>query len=667
MDNERDPNGLTPMRDTPQIEPEELVTEELMTEEELDALMAAHGSLAEETDMTLEASADPFEGLDPELRKALELDLAEDAKLMLLDEDRAAFVSDVSVYSEEGFTEPEIISVDEAAENRAKRAAEAAAAAKKAKRARRKSRPALAITVMGVPITMMHLSAAAALLVAAFFSAFFVSLNIDRTPEDLVVIGHDTVSGNDAQFTFVDQVRALGGSLIRIDRVLASPEATVFHLMHSFDTSGYNIKILDDRGDMYFKDLSGPPPGDTHELRLQPLNEGITRFALVISDPKTGRYVTFDYAFAAPLTHRPARVMAVPVTAESYAGLSFSAHDALFSAVGSNVGYRLTLNRPGSRLVVPEGLSPYLTLFEGSAVLPHRNQDDAFAALAQGMPNVIEGRIQFSPVRGLDSHLRLRADNLFEEVLLNETIPVSQLLNRTGTYQQSLPLDGHTLFLERILHSDGLYILVMHARENATGERVEVRVTATLTVANTVINSAVRSGPIGSDVLFDGREMGGHVTGASPGQAVLHIEAAQLRLPSVTLDLPLTYLDIGANADRKAIQNMIETSFESRLAYKSGQIGRAQISGFAPNVLADTSLMAFYTQQVQNPAPNASYSAQLTALSPRPDGGLNAIVRETWMASERHLANDFLLTHKITLENRQGTWVIVANEIVSQH
>ena len=482
----------------------------------------------------------------------------------------------------------------------------------------------------------------------------------------------------------------MNGSLYEIRRIVLDAHQTVFHFNHNVPFYRYNITMTDESGKRYFRDLYHleTEPTEGTALRMEPLNEGVVHFSLHISDPRRNEETTVDFAVRDGVEHVPTLHLIQPLEAGPDApGVYIQIDEVRLGSAGSSVVYNIRWPGPVRAFAFGEVQhEPNVNLIGGGNNLwPHRSDAEHVLFTAE---RTILGRQDFEPLTADVFNLNIR--NLFEVRNLNRRVEVAPLFENAEDTQYTIDLGDYVITLERFGIFGNRAVLVLHGiivedepeddpwlmladipEPNLEPVRIETRLDVDLILnvpGGEVIRleGVTRSMDLGSDIVFtldmDPEEL--NLRTIPMSNFALDIRAAHVRRPNVAVPLNVNWFTETAPEGDQILKDWVASAFMTRLAYKSGEISRGQIAGFAPQVLNNNALMQHYRQV--SGANSPLYTAQVLSMTYR-QGQYLLVVREVWSGSSNQLLTDFTLTHKVVVEvtgDEPGQWLIISNEIV---
>ncbi len=639
---------------------------------------------AEEIDAKTQVVSDLIrdeKNLDTEIEEALKKDFEESVKVQK-DED-ISFIEDVSVYDADRGDDIEIpIRI-----NKEK------FSIKKIINKIKVSRP-------------LQVILGAVMSVLVFAGSYVGALNYDFVPPNTVLIEIPSYYSNSANSIYVNQKAVFKDNILAIERLQISPSSTNFYFTDFVDVSSYNINIIDNKNKTYFLNLEhfkDMKDKENKVISMEPLDGGVKTFSLVIRDPASEEAVVYNYKFDKPFEHLPTRYLTKPISsANKDSKITATIEKGLFSSTDTYLEMKLSVNATGN--VVRLGgneTSQLVKVTEGASSVLF---DDIIYLYSDTLnEHTVYAKAKFAPVKSLGSKLDVELNNLYEVYEVNRQIPVSSLMSAYNEYNDLLMFSGYALYLERLIKAGDKFVLVLHTEDinvNVPNEivpassgfgnttprpkptprplsedekeeykRVETYLNAKLICREGFTNrfeidGEVKTAKVGSDVIFDVSEYADELAQTSLNNLYIEIQDVRFKSPNIKFKIDLERLPIRPSVTLEDQKQHIKDSFESRLKYKFGLIGKNEITGFQNDLLIKQRLMKHYEPVANGAEP--VYSVQIGPIEYESDK-IEAIVFEIWQESEKTLSADFIKEHKITAKPLESGWIIVTDEIINTH
>jgi hypothetical protein len=339
-------------------------------------------------------------------------------------------------------------------------------------------------------------------------------------------------------------------------------------------------------------------------------------------------------------------------------------HHALFDSASSQISYVIESDNISNELrFADHSAVPFIHATEGVHWLPAFTQTPAETRFDNH--NIVLGKLNFSPVRSLDSIIELTFTDVFYRYPLPfREIDLRALFSRRPE-QQRIPAGKYQLVLEGMALQGNVVVLVLHGLDE-DGRRLETRVDATLAVetetGRVVVDGECRSINIGADVLFDITEVREQLVGIPVAQYRVIIHAAEFRVPRVTVSLDLNEIHDIQGQRLTSATGLVREAFMTRLAYKAYRMTRDEIRGFSEEVLADRALMRRYNPAGSPELPR--YGMNIVSGKITENGRYIALVEEEWIAGRGEEISYMYNLHQVEAEWGLGGWVIVSNVVL---
>ncbi len=509
--------------------------------------------------------------------------------------------------------------------------------------------------------------------------------NLQRIERHSQTIAQPMQVANNANYIYLQKLEKLGDETLVIQKMLIDRMANVFYISKKINLDNYNVSLVDDKGNLYGIDLTFvknenlPQYGSTETvLRFEPLKEGVEKFTLFIHEPQTNNSAIFNLDLEHKLTQStPYRIAVSPVAKDSSLSVWAELDRAIFSSQGSIVNYRLSWSDDNNTISLGsknDRSFDNIVMQEGAkSVTPTKARANEYTF---GDKNSILGRMDFEPIRSLDSVVTISFKNLYEKINYPAEIPIGDLFFASEESPLEFNVGSKKVVFERLGKVGENYVLVLHAEdemvyavsnpEKSLDNRTEVILDAQL-VAETISGMEVvldgnnKASQIGTDILFNAKNASVFMEGIPRANYKLRISNIYFKLHEVNVDLDLSKEQMTQSRDNERFEKFITDAYRSIILYKYGKGPKENISGFSPTLLEDSSFMSSYESGSYS-GNDGEGSVQIITLSKGIEYNL-AVVQEMWK-EPGGLNKITYRTHKIVITNNQWGWEIASDEII---
>jgi hypothetical protein len=298
--------------------------------------------------------------------------------------------------------------------------------------------------------------------------------------------------------------------------------------------------------------------GQTSEAVIfRPFAEGVTGFTLNIRDTENNQSQTLAFSLK-DRKMMPAKYINRPVDISPDGSGSILIESAVFTNTGSSLQIRLSDKSDEGINITPE---TRISLLDGAySVLSRSPPDGLYSNISRGLDSrdaypaytefqdegITLARVDFEPVRSLDSNITLSVKGLYRSISPRMTIDSADLFDFARKGVKELPLDDFNLIIEGMQLQGSVIALVMHGEDSETHDRIEVKASIDLHAkdqsgGDLIIKGDCKSGPRGTDILF---KVGSNPSlNIDPQLTRIKINSIETVSPDINVVLKLSELD----------------------------------------------------------------------------------------------------------------------------
>lgn len=482
---------------------------------------------------------------------------------------------------------------------------------------------------------------------------------------------------NATNFIFISQEKEFQGEPLKLVKMLIDPVATIFYFDKELNFMNYEVDLTDRAGKSYNMDLSFVEASNSDNsgasfIRFDTIDEGITGFTLTISDPNTGETIKYNIKLDTYPKNLTAKYLGEPVKTKipNY-NMDIVLEDAKFSSSGSIIEYKLNWADNSNAIQMGwEGIKTdsLITLEDGNIPVPATKKYPSMYSFAD--KNTIIGRMDFDHVRNLNANIEVNFNSLYNQYNLNQIIDVEQLpYEADENLQYIINIGENKLILEQYGNLGDRCILTYHALDTL-GNRVEARLSGQLVISDNSgmevnIDGECIAKKEGGDFIFNLAKSQELIDSLSNKTYKLNLKYAGIKIPEQTVTLDLSQInETTVQTDKKEVENFIKEAFEKRLSVKSGETESSELQKYyGLSILKDNSIITDYLTPIKL-TDDAKYSSQILTMAKENDNLYFAAVQDAWNGKDATKEIHFYRTHKIVIENKDGSWLITEDKII---
>lgn len=482
---------------------------------------------------------------------------------------------------------------------------------------------------------------------------------------------------NATNYIFISQEKEFQGEPLKLVKMLIDPVATIFYFDKELNFMNYEVDLTDRAGKSYNMDLSFVEASNSDNsgasfIRFDTIDEGITGFTLTISDPNTGETIKYNIKLDTYPKNLTAKYLGEPVKTKipNY-NMDIVLEDAKFSSSGSIIEYKLNWADNSNAIQMGwEGIKTdsLITLEDGNIPVPATKKYPSMYSFAD--KNTIIGRMDFDHVRNLNANIEVNFNSLYNQYNLNQIIDVEQLpYEADENLQYIINIGESKLILEQYGNLGDRCILTYHALDTL-GNRVEARLSGQLVISDNSgmevnIDGECIAKKEGGDFIFDLAKSQELIDSLSNKTYKLNLKYAGIKIPEQTVTLDLSQInETTVQTDKKEVENFIKEAFEKRLSVKSGETESSELQKYyGLSILKDNSIITDYLTPIKL-TDDAKYSSQILTMAKENDNLYFAAVQDAWNGKDDTKEIHFYRTHKIVIENKDGSWLITEDKII---
>lgn len=493
------------------------------------------------------------------------------------------------------------------------------------------------------------------------------------------VIEQPAYKANDANFIYVSQKAFLDENEFRLSKVLIDSTATLFYFENNIDIQKYDIFLSDDRDSFYGMDLSSFTIDTTNNaneslkgtiLSFEPINANARSIKLSVINPSTGEKADFQFKIANGIKSTPVKYVYNKSVTDEKTNVCINIESAVFSSAGSRFEYSIV--PPVGNFSIYQGKdakSTGVSMREGGSDVAVFRKKPLVTDFDDD--NIILGRMDFQPVKDLNSKVEVVFNDLYKKYSVNRDIPIEQIGGAEG---YTVDFENYRLILEGFAYSSDKAVLVLHTedkniavneQESENINRIESKIDAELLIASSsgmevVLKGTSQTAPYGTDMVFYLNDVQKEfISNMQSKNMVLRLNAVLLKTNDLKVDIDLSKIDENKPDIHQDAEESIAKIFEDRLAYKSGEKSIEAIRGFSDELKADSTIFEDYTPKSLEE--KANYSAQVISAAIK-DDKLYAVVQEVWKGGKT--AEHSFRTHKVVAQMGQFTWSIIKDNVI---
>lgn len=510
----------------------------------------------------------------------------------------------------------------------------------------------------------------------------------DQIIIDLVDVGAGQMSTQMVTMNFNDDEYI-------ITKIIIDGQNTVFTFDGAVDfTSKYSATMVDNKleeyqmDQHYMRNINDANQGKV--LALEPLNDGVREFDLIIKENATNEEFVFRFKLNKFL--EKSDYIKLYNIAESM-GNGINVDGFFSSASGSVLNYSLNSNGLDYKYRILDTQGTSSELYENLSILPSKqNKVEEYDFPEYDITLLQES---FSSPKNYESTLKFTTDNIYKSFDLNKTYTRGQIQNGV-----KIDLGNYSLYLEGLQKRGDTAVLVYHCIDNSfvpeiiveqpveeneenreneevveeskNFEMVEHSTNETERV-NTILDveivtfdrngneleviepTKINSSSEGTDIVFVDDRLNSVVN-----NFVVRINSVNIRDAEYDTIIDLSQYTAFEENDYTEDIRTIESAFKTRLGYKASEIARSNIENFSNELLKDKELMKVYTPfNLQSPA---TYSANVITSAVR-DNLIFAIVEEDFIGNTLSGLIHTNVDHRVVYD--RNTDEIISDEIIN--
>ncbi|MDR2939830.1 MAG: hypothetical protein LBV08_05845 [Clostridiales bacterium] len=507
------------------------------------------------------------------------------------------------------------------------------------------------------------------LIIGVMSAIIIVSRNFkDNTGN--IAISKPKSTSNNANYIYLNKVFPVSGQIIDVKSILLDKMATVIYFSNEIDISRYDMHILDEGNNAYMPDISFLNSANVKYMRFSPLKDDAKKFDFIVKDIVNGESNSISFTLegggdsSSVLFSNEKQNLFPPG-----AGFSGTLDKAVFSGSGSTIYFSFKYKNPENILYIEDSQTEVAEMHENVArLLGQREKPIQFI---YGDDGLSIGRMDFEPVKNLNSKVYIKFNNIFRSFEYGKEIDPSGLFLNNEESQQKYTVGNYDIILERMGRQGDRYVLVMHAENNAIFGKsslendlghIEIIPDIELVFESPdgkeiKSQGEVFSADIGTDVVFD---VGG-ISEFAGGKMSLKINSLSFKLETLEIEVDLEKC-VASDGELSISDNeMLHGAFMERLRYKSGEIN--EVGSFSDSLMADSQLLRYYSPEPM--AKNISYG--LNVLTSYHEGEkIYAAVVDSWQAETEYGYKRASNFHKVVANvKNNGSIEIIEDDILT--
>lgn len=599
-----------------------------------------------------------------EFEEDIEAILKNEIKDIDIDEgnsDSLNFINNISVYDSEVSNQEGVLEEETGKDNKQKK--------KKDK-----------TIITKLKLNMFHVIIGSLVVIIIVASVSIMTLT-KKTKENLntngTAITRKNTSASSNDYIYVNIAKEFNGTILEVKKFLLDELCTVLYFNKSIDLNKTNINIIDNNNKVYYLDLtSNFNATESKIFQLQPLDDGITSFTVILTDIDTEKTLEFKFDLGkalvklSPLYINDKYEVSIP---QSDSILTIE--NSVFSSYTSIINYKIENKNPKKTLKIgTQNDLDNITLKEGAT--PVLRREDSSKQYNFEYEKTILGKVEFSALKNFSSKAIIVFEKVYSEINVSQEIDPSKLFFDRIDSQHIIKIDNYNIVLERMGNRTDKFILVAHGEDNTLfnnsgkaeenlSNRKEIQLDVDLIIPTKVldeektvkIKGISRSGPDGSDIVFDTADIEG-IQSIQENNYKLIINSVSIAEEPIVVEIDLNKSNTNKLKEIKDINNFIIKSFEDRLLYKASKLQKNELTGFSKTVLENKQLISDYTPKIFSDNINSSIKVISTSFS---GDKILSVVSEVLLDENNNI--ELNRKHKLVLEYKNNDYKILTDNI----
>lgn len=298
------------------------------------------------------------------------------------------------------------------------------------------------------------------IVVAVFGIIYTRQIKNSGYPEGSVILTLPESKEYSASYIFTSRDMVVNGVETKLLGVLVDQQACVFYFNRQFKVNCMDFTLMDSSGNIYYMDLTCHM-GDvfTDKLYFQPLNEGVSSFAMQITNSEDGSgnvNFYFDRELEYPTAYY-AENQSVSLGFEGAKSL-FKINEAAFSSAGTFIDFSFSSDSDRIMILPGESSVSFLKVMDNSTLCSqlkgYKLQEEAGA--------LVMGKAGFRPLKTLDGTVAITVRDLICRVKIDKYADTPELFLNEPGHVQEIRLGDYKLVLERMGKRGLAYVAVVH-------------------------------------------------------------------------------------------------------------------------------------------------------------------------------------------------------------
>ncbi len=477
----------------------------------------------------------------------------------------------------------------------------------------------------------------------------------EKVKENAIEISLPANVLNNANFIFINKAFRISDQIIEIKKILMDDRYTIIYFNNEIDLSRYRVGILDQDNNIYLPDISFVDNERVKSLHFAAFGKDIKSFDLFAKDIESGEEIHI------PFKLKKKSVLAQSVVFDEPQNIFLSDTENIgildkvnFSSAGTSLYFDSTYkNKDNSIFLDTENGS--IEIKENALRLVEQREKPLQFAFEDN--KLMLYRMDFEPLRSLDSKVYIKFNNIFKQYGIHKEIDPSNLFSNRKESELRFSLEDFTVVLEAMGLGKNNAILVMHAENNYSfgnsvnandeySNRKEVRADIDLIFENadgSVIETKgeVLSAEYGTDIVFDLSKIENTFGNSN---LKLRINSFSIRKESQEIEINLK--DYKKHNVDSANEEIIKNALIERLKYKSNLISSSEINNFNKELL-ERNISGDYKPVAG--AENMLFGADVL-ISKKLGDKYFVVAADNWHGSVNGKYEEFSAIHKIVAE-----------------
>ncbi len=526
------------------------------------------------------------------------------------------------------------------------------------------------------------------LIMSIVLSFLIIRRNNDEMDTKRVKISQPENVSNGSNYIFVDAKIKIEDENLEIKKLRLDSQELAVYLDKPVDFDKYKFHVLDDNLNRYYETTDYDQKfvkGQETKLTFEPLAVDTEKFSIRVENIETGYFAETIFELEEPLKYPLAK----------YYYNTDPADPSLYvnSSVFSSAFTKTVLVADGEKEDV-ESIAKS-NIEKGNLYIKHKNEDVPinsgeidyayFDEYDKGISIV-----KNNPLDGLQGNIEFGAKNVNKQKTINENLDIYSL-NMGKKITDNI--DSNKVTLEGIYNYDGIVVIPMHgekedaipsnptvtynvtpsgkvepliteATDDETYDQIAVEMDAVLTATDEhgeefEVVGDCKVGVGGTDVVFEDERL----QGVSLNDMEIYVRNFSTVEDGFSRVLNLQYVQNTPKNTDDEFKEFVKESFVSRLKYKSKEITKSYITGFAPDVTTNFLESGLYVPV--DTMTTAYYSVNLVGYAVE-DSTYYAIVDESWVAKGKDgVVMRMENRHKIVAEKEGREYEIVYDKIMT--